>query len=1105
MLHLILGGCGTGKSTRLTETVQSAAASGRKAAVLFPEQFSFEGEKKLYKALGAAAFNKIETYSFMTLSREILLQAGSSRAGGYASEQEKLLFLWQAAERCQKQKTLEILGKRANSAEFIISTDSLITKLRKSGVTGERLLEVSAQLPERLAMKVHDLAVLLIEYDRILQEHDRSDSLIDLTEAAQIAAKNDFFTGRHFFIDEFDSFTGDQYIMLRTMLARCSEVTCAIRTDDPTACPTGIFLGGGKTASALRRIAKEQHEPIEQDYLNECPVRKPADLSAAAQQLLRRHTGIVPYEGHVRIVQASDPEEEVSFICSQICELLSRNRELCCRDIAIAVKQPETYLPRLTRAMRRYGLPYDSSEAQSLLHTDLVRHILTVMELIAAGNWDTDAILRYVKSPFSCIDQTRSSMLEHFCYTWSIDHEDWEKPFEDKEEEGPDLMKRFKGEALESLRQQLMQELGTLRRVCRESDVRTVCGCLFDHLAKKNTAYHEEFMQLGDTHKKDFRMVWNLLCDCLDTLVRVHGTEVIPIRQLYEEFLLLLSASTFSVPPQTLDSIHIVDAQTSRLNEIKVLFVPGVLEGVLPGEVKSAGMFSQQELQALEQQEILLARLLPELHSDELMIVVKLLTAPSEQIWLTYPQHDADGKPCVPSPVTDELRSLYPSDAPVFTDTAELPLTFFVRTLASGYDIYVRRMQKNTPELAALRQVLSEDPVYAAKLERLTKQPPEPEVSKAVMARLLGTPLILSPSGIELFHQCAFAYFCRYVLKLYVPERVTFSYQNIGNFAHFCLEQILRDTPMEEFLALDREGLSALVSSYAARFSKENFSDAILRSGRFRFNYRSAGLGLTELLQIMQIMFREEGFRPYGYEVRVEAKPAEGQFPALSLDGGNILCHGKIDRVDLCMDENTTLLRVTDYKTGDKSLVPEKLSHGLDMQMLLYLFALEQSQEFGEASPSGVLYLPAGQLRQIYYETRSEHPRTRKEILGDYYLSRGLLTEKAAAHMGARVREQAVPVMQHREADSLFLVKEEQMQHLQAFVEKKVLAMGRKLLEGQIAPNPFRLEKADPCAFCTFGDLCGKKEHSKPARLSTEEKKAALAAVFEGMEEEKDA
>ena len=107
--------------------------------------------------------------------------------------------------------------------------------------------------------------------------------------------------------------------------------------------------------------------------------------------------------------------------------------------------------------------------------------------------------------------------------------------------------------------------------------------------------------------------------------------------------------------------------------------------------------------------------------------------------------------------------------------------------------------------------------------------------------------------------------------------------------------------------------------------------------------------------------------------------------------------------------------------------------------------------------------------------------------------------------MGARVRERAVPVMQHREADSLFLVKEEQMRHLQAFVEKKVLAMGRKLLEGQIAPNPFRLEKADPCAFCTFGDLCGKKEHSKPARLSTEEKKAALAAVFEGMEEEKDA
>lgn len=1104
MLRLILGGCGTGKSERLIGILNETIAAGQKAAVLVPDQFSFESEKKLCKALGTQRFNQVETYSFMTLSREILVQAGSSRAGSYASEQEKLIYLSLAARQCEEQELLESLSRRVGASDFILELSKLVTKLRKAGVTGEQLLAAVPVLPDRLARKTQDIGQILLAYDRILAEHERSDSLVNLTAAAECSAESDFFRTRSFFIDEFDSFTGDQYRMLSVMLSDCPDVTAAIRCDDPTRLPTGIFVGGNTTLHRLSDMAKKCSVDVEREYLDTYRRSQNTDLALAATQTLQVHTKTAPYSGHVRIAKAADPQTEAEYICAQICELLSSDKTLHCRDIAVAVKDTETYLPLFKRAMVRYGLPFDTSEARSVLYSDLMRCTLALLDLLTADRWDTDTILRYVKSPFSGYSANTAAMLEHFCFTWSIDRGDWDTPFWSEQDGDASPANGFGGKYLEALRVRLTDEITALRSACRGKSVRIVCGALYDLMAKKKKSHDKAFSAMTPTQQNEFIMIWNLLCDILDTLVDCHGSAVLPLRQLCDQFRLLVQSGSFSVPPQMLDSIHIVDAQTARLDEPKILFVPGVIEGVLPGDVKVTGLFTQQELQNLEEHDISISRLLPELHSDELMIAVKLLSAPSQAVWLTYPRALQDGTSCTPSPVIDEIISMFPGESALTTDADALPVTFFVRSMASGYYTYVRRMQEDTEELAALRELLMQDPVYAARLEKLTRVPELQKTSPEVMSRLLGEQIILSPSGIETFHQCAFQYFCRYVLRLYVPEQITLSARNIGTFTHFCLEQILRGLPMQAFLSLDRAGLSALVDKYAQAFSQTNFSDAMRRSSRFQLNYRSTGQSLIELLQYMQEMFSRDAFRPAGYEVSVSPDPKEGEFPALSLNGGKILCKGKIDRVDIYQDENARLLRVVDYKTSDKSLVPLKVGHGLDMQMLVYLFALEQSGAFGGAAPSGVLYLPSGQLRQNRYEERSPKQRSREMILRDYYMSRGLLLKNAAPYMDAELVQNAVPVRQAGSSDTLFTVTAEQMQHLEKHITSTICNMAERLENGEIEAAPRRLPGAVPCKYCTFADLCGRADTSEPPKQEANEITAALDAAF-GKEEPEDA
>lgn len=1092
MLKCILGGCGTGKSTLLTKDIRQKLTSGAKVIVLVPEQFSFEAEKKLYASLGAAFFNRLHTYSFATLSQEILRSGAAERS--YASEQEKLLYLSEAVRYCSEKKELHLLEKRRNATDFILSLYDMVSRIRKAGVSAEQLAELSPALSGHLSDKTHDLGQILLAYDRILREKNRQDNLTDLTEAAASAEIQYFFEDAYVCIDEFDSFTGDQYQMLAVILSQAKEVCCAIRADDPTQRPSGIFAGGNSTFLRLRTMAKEMCSmDTEVHYCKEYMRSKLDDLKAVA---VHRHPASAPYLEHIHMLEAAEPVMEVEYICAEICRLLSNNPSLLCSDIAVVVKEPAVYFPLLERAMERYALPYDLSAPKPVLHKALVRHFLTLLELMDGSTWQTDVLLRYVKSPLSGYSMENAAMLEHFCFTWSIDRQDWEKPFFIENNTESDIRtKGFHGKMLEKLRLRIIEEVAALRRACQGKTVRMVCKALYTHLRFVKNKH------MKDDTSQETTMLWNLLMDILDTAVSCFGEQVLPLELLRESFLMLLRSSSFSTPPQMLDSIRIVDARTVRLDSPRIVFVLGVREGVFPAEVKPSGMFSQQELRELEDKSISISRLLPELHSDELLIVNKTLAAPTEELYLTYPLTDASYAPAAPAGILLKLLKMFPRNALILQKGADIPLHFYVRTAAAGYFHCVRNMHSNTPQLAALHTLLERDPVYSPRLAKLlsVRKPPAPEVSQATMQLLLGKQVILSPSGIERFANCPFQYFCKDVLHLYIPEQNALDPRSSGNFAHYCLEQLLRSMSREQFLSMSEDALLEQIQKLSGIFSEQSFSDALKRNGRFQFNYRKAGQSMIDLLKHMQQEMADGHFVPVGFEVPVSENG--GGFPPLLLRDGQILCHGDIDRVDVCNTDSAKMLRVIDYKTGTKTLSPEKLADGLDMQMLIYLFALQANHAYDRALASGVFYMPSGQPKQKLFQDRSAHTAGRDEILGNFYRMKGLLLDTTLQYMEPEIRSGASPVMHPDSKTGLYSVTEQQMKNLRRHVETKIGETADKLLHGQIAPDPNLRHVDTPCIYCSYRDLCGSAVE-KGYQCSKEEKKLAIAKVFDNDGEE---
>ncbi len=1121
MFDFILGGCGTGKSYHQMEQIRQDLTAQKPVILLVPMQFSFEAEKRLYDYLDKKLFNRMKTYSFSTLSQEILLRYGDS-GKNYASEQEKLLFLYQAVQECAQKDALTVL-KKLSSPEDLLSLQKLISKLRKEGVTAEKMQDfsVSAEENSLLRDKTRDIAEILSAYDRILQEHGLCDSLNDLTSAAALAGKHGFFCGMHIYVDEFGTFSGDQYQMLETMMHQAGRFSIALRADNPGRKASGIFDGGNQTFLNLKQMAQEiRPDSVRITYRPEYRRSPYQDLEAVGSQIFRSVRSSAPYQGHVHVFQAEDPVSEVEYICAEIYQLLSSYDSLHCRDIAIAVKDPEVYRPLLERAFARYHLPYDIAAQRPVLHTALIRAFLSLLEILSAekekdsGNfrWNTDALLRYLKNDVSGYGREKTAMLEQFCFVWNIRGTDWNEPFYvSGRQEINQKSEPFGGEELEALRCAFLAEITELRTQCEHTSVRKFCRVLYSFLQKKKEAYEAFLLQQKTVQgtevlkQNELSALWKLLGQMMNTVVSSLDSEIVSVKELYQIFLMLCKSTAFSVPPETLDSIRVIETLyevlTVRLSSPKVVFVPGVVSGIYPGTPSPGGIFTEKELEQLEQsaQKLHITRLLPELYSEELLVINQILASPSERLYLTFPETDISHEPADPSSVIGDVCSMF-QDESVLIRQDMLPPEYYAWTEESAYFHFVRNFKRNDAETASLRALLEQNPLYASRIRKLTETHTDQPIqaSPETMRHLLGSQILLSPSGIEKFYQCPFQYFCTYCLKLYLPQKAALNPLSIGNLAHYCLEKILSAHP-KDFLQLTPEKLETELRTAAECFKTENFSKSEQKDSSFLINYEYQIQSLLQMLLHMQEELKQSSFVPAAFEAKVDHQEV---YKPYSLRNGSVLCHGKIDRVDLCHTEEQNMMRVVDYKTGNKSLTPEKIAHGLDMQMLIYLLALEQNGAFGNAVPVGVLYLPCGQLSGEEYQDREHQKLTQKDLLDEHYQVRGLLREDSVPYMQKEVSAPA-DIMNHKVKDTLFRATPKQFDSMKQHVEKKICEMADKLYEGKIAPDPYLYQSYSPCTYCPCAELCGNVRKEK-LNYSEKEKKEALRQVFENQTDEEE-
>ena len=161
---------------------------------------------------------------------------------------------------------------------------------------------------------------------------------------------------------------------------------------------------------------------------------------------------------------------------------------------------------------------------------------------------------------------------------------------------------------------------------------------------------------------------------------------------------------------------------------------------------------------------------------------------------------------------------------------------------------------------------------------------------------------------------------------------------------------------------------------------------------------------------------------------------------------------------------------------------------GLDIQMLLYLFALEKEANSGStgiSSPRGVLYLPARD--EILSAERSVTPEQLQALREKELRRTGLLLSEptvlqAMEHEALR-NPRFLPVRIGRDGDvSGALASAAQLGQLGRYVEKLLHQIAREVRDGNIDADPCcRSEDDSFCKFCDWADAC----HFQDGRTAT--------------------
>ena len=1111
-LRFYFGPSGSGKSHRIYEEIMQRAAQepGRNFLIIVPDQFTMQTQKDLVMRSDRGGILNIDVLSFGRLSHRILEEVGTKEMP-VLDDTGKSLVLQKIAADLKEQ--LPAMGSLLHKQGYIHEVKSAISEFMQYGISTQDMDKLIASAEKRgaLAMKLRDLKTLYRGFQDYIRDHFiTTEETLDVLRRSLVKSK--ILPDSVVVFDGFTGFTPIQNRLIQELMRVCEEtiVTVTIGEEEDPYQMDGeqkLFHLSKKTVADLVKLAAEAEVTRGEDvFVKGGPNRfteAPA-LCYLEQNLFRyQYEPYTEKQCEIRMFEALSPREEVHQTALYIRKLI-REEGLTYRDIAVVIGDLEGYASYVETEFGQLEIPCFLDRTRGIVLNPMIEYIKSALQLYIR-DFSYDTVFHFLRSGMADISREEIDELENYVIrTGARGYRTYSRLFTRKTEE----MQQGSGQEDTERAEETMERLNRIRQQFTDTveilhmAPRAKAGEYVDHLydfleqnqvQQKLLNYQQWFEQEGDLAKaREYAQIYRLVMDLLDQIYELLGEEEISLQEFADILEAGFGEITVGTIPQNVDRIVVGDMERTRLKQVKVLFFLGVNDGNIPKNVSKGGIISNMDREFLIESGTEMAPSPRQQMYIQRLYLYLNMTKPSQRLYLSYAKVNSDGKGIRPSYLIDTVRKLFPQLA------VEYPQNRSRLEQIEGRQEGARYLAEELREYAdgTLREEERQDfylmyRAYEADPEgrdRLTaaafRRYKESGLSRIVARALYGRQLENSVSRLETYAACACRHFLQYGLSLQEREEFGFEVSDMGNVYHAVLENFAGKLAesgrtwwdFDENFAT--QAIKEAVEGYAATYGET----VLYSSARNEYAITRMSRILTRTVLTLQQHLKQGSFQPDDYELSFRfAEDLDSIHVDLS-EEEKMHLQGRIDRIDVSEDAEHVYVKVIDYKSGNKKFDLAALYYGLQLQLVVYMNAAMELESRKhpdkEIVPAALLYY---HIDDPTIETPVEltQEQINEEILTKLRMNGVVNSDPAVVERLDRFlqdKSKVIPV--EKKKDGSFsarsgILSREELHVVSAYVDTKIRQIGREILDGKIAANPYEKGNEEACTYCAYKKVCG--------------------------------
>lgn len=1111
-LRFYFGPSGSGKSHRIYEEIMQRAAQepGRNFLIIVPDQFTMQTQKDLVMRSDRGGILNIDVLSFGRLSHRILEEVGTKEMP-VLDDTGKSLVLQKIAADLKEQ--LPAMGSLLHKQGYIHEVKSAISEFMQYGISTQDMDKLIASAEKRgaLAMKLRDLKTLYRGFQDYIRDHFiTTEETLDVLRRSLVKSK--ILQGSVVVFDGFTGFTPIQNRLIQELMRVCAEtiVTVTIGAEEDPYQMDGeqkLFHLSKKTVSDLVKLAAEAEVTRGEDvFVKGGPNRfteAPA-LCYLEQNLFRyQYEPYTEKQREICMFEALSPREEVHQAALYIRKLI-REEGLTYRDIAVVIGDLEGYASYVETEFGQLEIPCFLDRTRGIVLNPMIEYIKSALQLYIR-DFSYDTVFHFLRSGMADISREEIDELENYVIrTGARGYRTYSRLFTRRTEE----MQQGSGQEDTERAEETLERLNRIRQQFADTveilhmAPRAKAGEYVDHLydfleqnqvQQKLLNYQQQFEQEGDLAKaREYAQIYRLVMDLLDQIYELLGEEEISL----QEFADILDAGfgeiTVGTIPQNVDRIVVGDMERTRLKQVKVLFFLGVNDGNIPKNASKGGIISDMDREFLIESGTEMAPSPRQQMYIQRLYLYLNMTKPSERLYLSYAKVNSDGKGIRPSYLIDTVRKLFPQLAVKYPQNRsrleqiegrQEGARYLAEELREYADGTLREEERQ--DFYLMYRAYEADPEGRDRLTAAAfRRYKESGLSRIVARALYGRQLENSVSRLETYAACACRHFLQYGLSLQEREEFGFEVSDMGNVYHAVLENFAGKLAesgrtwwdFDENFAT--QAIKEAVEGYAATYGET----VLYSSARNEYAITRMSRILTRTVLTLQQHLKQGSFQPDDYELSFRfAEDLDSIHVDLS-EEEKMHLQGRIDRIDVSEDAEHVYVKVIDYKSGNKKFDLAALYYGLQLQLVVYMNAAMELESRKhpdkEIVPAALLYY---HIDDPTIETPVEltQEQINEEILTKLRMNGVVNSDPAVVERLDRFlqdKSKVIPV--EKKKDGSFsarsgILSREELQVVSAYVDTKIRQIGREILDGKIAANPYEKGNEEACTYCAYKKVCG--------------------------------